>query len=253
MASIDFIDCNCMIGKRTAPLPFEPKNTEEIKKIMMYSGVKRALSFHSLSIDYHPVEGNRKLMEEISGDDFFIPVWVIMPLWTNEFTDIAVIRQQIIRHRVKALRLSPGISSLNYSIDDWSMGKLYELAEELRLPLMVDLEQTTWDELFSLTTKHPRLNIIVTKVGYRNARFLYPVMAQCKNLYVEISMYKNHLGLEHLCGTFGSERILYGSAMPAYSPGCAKAMVLNADIGEQEKINIAEGNISRLMGEVRYE
>jgi Predicted metal-dependent hydrolase of the TIM-barrel fold len=242
-----------MIGRRTMPLAFEPKNTDEIKRILKYTGISNALAYHSLAVEYHPIEGNMKLIEDIAGDDFFIPVWVVMPCWTNEFPEPAELRLQLALHRIKALRVSPGVASLNYSIDEWSMGNVFKLAEELRLPLMVDLEYTTWRDLYSLSSGHPQLKIIVTKVGYRNARFLYPIMMQCKNIHIDISMYKNHLGIEHLCNTFGSERLLYGSAMPSYSPGSAKAMVLNADIGENERINIAGGNILRLIGDVRYE
>jgi len=251
MAKPEFIDCNCMIGKRTSFPFFGPSDTAQIKSVLVKSGVKRALVYHSLSIEYHPVEGNYMLLEEIAEDNFFIPVWVVMPNHTGEFPLYEELKQDIIKNRIKALRLAPSPTGLNYSLSEWSMGEIYKLAHELKLPVMVDSDQISWDELYSLLNRHCDINIILTKAGYRSARYLYPIFNACKNLYIDISMYKNHMGLEHLCEHFGSDRLLYGSGMPLYSPGSAKSMILNADITPADKCNIAGNNILRLIGEVQ--
>jgi len=238
-----------MIGKRTSFPFFGPGDTAQIKSVLVKSKVKKALVYHSLSIEYHPVEGNSKLLEEIAGDSFFIPVWVVMPDRTGEFPSCGDLKRQIIKNGIKALRLAPSATGLNYSLSEWSLGRTYRLAQELKLPLMIDSDQVGWDDLYDLLTRHEGMNIILTKVGYRSARYLYPILDDCKNLHIDISMYKNHMGIEHLCEHFGSGRLLYGTAMPMYSPGCAKAMVLNADITDADKRNIARDNIMRLIGE----
>lgn len=249
MSGPEFIDCSCMIGKRTSFPFFGPGDTARIKSVLVKSGVKKALVYHSLSIEYHPVEGNNKLLEEIAGDSFFIPVFVAMPDHTGEFPSWGDLKGQIAKNGIKALRLAPAAAGLNYSLAEWSLGKTYGLAQELKLPLMIDGDQIGWDDLYGLLARHEGMNVILTKVGYRSARYLYPILNDCRNLYIDISMYKNHMGIEHLCGHFGSGRLLYGSAMPMYSPGCAKAMVLNAAITDADKRNIAGDNIMRLIGE----
>ena len=250
MSDFRFIDCNCMIGKRTSLPCFGPQDTAQIKSILVGNGIKRALVYHSLSIEYHPIEGNSMLLKEISGDDFFIPVWTVMPNHTGEFLMCEDLKHEIARNGIKALRLAPSAGQLNYSISEWSMGEIYKLVQELGLPLMIDSDQIGWDELYGLLNRYPGINVILTKVGYRSARYLYPMMDKCKNLFMDISMYKNHMGIEHLCRKFGSRRLLYGTAMPIFSPGSAKALILNADIAIEDKRNIAGNNILRLIGEV---
>ena len=250
MTKPEFIDCSCMIGKRTSLPSFGPGDTAQIKSVLLNSGVNRALVYHSLSIEYHPMEGNNMLLEEIAEDNFFIPVWVVIPNHTGDFLLYEELKQEIINNRIKALRLAPSSIGLNYSLSEWSMGGIYELAHELKLPVMIDSDQISWDELYSLLNRHRDINLILTKAGYRSARYLYPIIDACKNLYIDISMYKNHMGLEHLCEQFGSKKFLYGSGMPLYSPGSAKAMILNADIAPADKCNIAGNNILRLIGEV---
>jgi predicted TIM-barrel fold metal-dependent hydrolase len=246
MQSIEFVDSNCMIGKRTAPALPEPKDTSEVKSILLASGIKRALACHSRSVEYHPLEGNAKICEETEKDDFFMPVWVVMPGHTGEFPAGKKLEDLLCINNVKALKAAPG--ALNYSLSAWSMGEVYETAQKVNLPLLIDFEQIELDALNDVLGRYPSLNIILTATGYRNGRYIYPLMKLHKNLHLEISMYKNHMCIEHLCKAFGSKRIIYGSGMPKYSPGCAKAMVLNADIPEAEKRNIASRNILRLTG-----
>ena len=246
MQDIEFVDSNCMIGKRTVPDFAGPQDTADIKKILTKNGIKKALAFHSRSVEYHPLEGNAKICEETEKDDFFMPVWVVMPGHTGEFPEGKRLEELLSRDKVKAFKAAPGV--LNYSLSIWSMGEVYEAAQKVNIPILMDFEQIEPDVLNDVLSRYKSLNIILTATGYRNGRYIYPLMKLHENLYFEISMYKNHMGIEHLCQTFGSERIIYGSGMPKYSPGCAKAMVINADISDADKSNIAGLNIMRLTG-----
>ena len=250
MDTIEFIDCNCMIGPRAAPAQFGSKSTQDVKRILIESGIDKALAYHSRSIEYHPIEGNVALMNDVAGQDFFIPVWVVIPGYTGEFPGGEKLRAALKENNAAAIKVHP--EQLGHSMSTWSMGDIYNSAQELKLPILIQASHITWDMLNEVLNNFPKLNIILTSAGYRMGRYIYPLMAQHENLYLEISMYKNHLGLEHLCEAFGARRILYGSGMPEFLPGCAKAMVLKADITREEKKEIAKGNILRLIGE-RYD
>ena len=246
MDSIEFIDCNCMVGPRTAPSHFGPQSTKDVKQTLTEAGIHKALAYHSRSIEYHPIEGNMALMNDIAGQSFFIPAWVVMPGYTGEFPGGEKLKSALISSNIAAIKVHP--ERLGYSMSAWSVGDIYSIAQELKIPILIQASHITWDVLNEVLKDFPGLNIILTSAGYRMGRYIYPLMRQHENLYLEISMYKNHLGLEHLCETFGAKRILYGSGMPEFSPGCAKAMVLKADITREEKKDVAGGNILRLIG-----
>ena len=248
-----WIDSNCMIGKQSAPHPFSVRTTEEIKSELVRCGIDGALVYHAYAKEYHPLDGNDKLMEEIEQDDFFKPVWVIIPGHTGEFPTPTSLFDEIIRHRVVGVRCFPGAQNHQFSMQEWSMGEIYNYLEQRKLPLFLDLDQTNWEEIHRICQAHPLLRLVVTGVGYRNARYFFPLLEYHPYLYLELSMYKNFNGLERLVSRFGSSRFLFGTGMPVYSPGPCKNMILTAELSQSDISNMAYKNIEKLMEEVIYE
>jgi predicted TIM-barrel fold metal-dependent hydrolase len=78
---------------------------------------------------------------------------------------------------------------------------------------------------------------------------IHPLMNQCPNLYVEISYYTPHQGVEHLVQHFGPERILFGTGMPYNGPGVALGLVRYSELTDEARALIASGNLRRLMEE----
>jgi predicted TIM-barrel fold metal-dependent hydrolase len=77
------------------------------------------------------------------------------------------------------------------------------------------------------------------------------LMHSCPNLFVEISYYSSHRGVEFLAQHFRAERILFGTGMPETGPGVPLALVMYAGVSEAEKELIAGENLRRLLAAVQ--
>ena len=76
---INFIDSNCMVGRRMFCREGSPKTTEDIINIMDRAGIDKSVAFHSVAKENDPKTGNDFLEDEIGGNDRFIRQWIVMP------------------------------------------------------------------------------------------------------------------------------------------------------------------------------
>ena len=249
----EIIDCNVMIGKQTAPHRAAPKDSAEIISILQQSGITGAMVYHSYALEYHPLEGNYKLLEEVNNHAMLMPVWVIIPGNTVEFLSPDELGQEISKYEIKGLRLFPHQSFHNFSLAEWSMAAMYRLAEEMQIPLFLDMDQTDWNTIDEMLLHHPDLILVLTKISYRYTRYFYPLLKKFNRLYLEISFYKNHLGIEYLTKEFGADRLIFGTGMPSFSPGGALGLIYFSSLAAEEREKILFKNIQGLLEGIKYE
>jgi predicted TIM-barrel fold metal-dependent hydrolase len=178
-----------------------------------------------------------------------VPCVTLLPPDTEEVPPPAAHLPALIRQGVRGARLYP--KSHNFNLAEWCAGGLLAAMERHRLPLSIDLAETSWPELHDVCAAHPDLPAIVTRVNYRHERVLYPLLRLHPRLYVEISYFQGHRGIEEVVDRFGPERLLFGSGLPFFTPGAPVVMVVRADVGDAARRAIAGGNLRRLMEEVR--
>jgi predicted TIM-barrel fold metal-dependent hydrolase len=248
MAEFSFFDCHCMIGRRTERDPGEIWRVDQLLTDMAYFGIARTLVFHALAKEYAPSVGNERLLEEIEGRESLYGCWVALPPHTGEMPKPEAFVRTMIRARVRAVRVFPKLHS--FSLDEWCCGPLWKALEARRVPVLIDRDQVEWSEVWELCNAHPNLPVILTGVGYREDRKLYPLFEACDNLYVEISWYGVHLGIEEVCRRFGAGRLLFGTRMPFFTPGTALTAVRYAQISSEEKRRIAGETLQRLLEDV---
>ena len=147
----------------------------------------------------------------------------------------------------------PAAADQAYSMAEWNCGELFRVLEEGRIPLILGLEQTSWNELYELLSRHPELNVILANVNYRIDRNLYVMLEKFDHLYLETYGYKVFGGIEEICRRFGARRLVYGSGMPVFSGSAAVSMIRYAQIGEEEKRMIAYKNLETLLEGVGQE
>ena len=251
MEPMEFFDCNCTIGMRGIVNPGSFYKTEDMVKRMEHYGIKKAFVYHSMAREYNASTGNQMLMEEILNYPSLYPVWVVMHHHTGEFPEPGILIKQMKENNIKAVHMFPAVHDHNYSIAGWNCRELLAILEKCSIPLMLGLEQLSWDELYDLCCDHPGLRIILTGVSYRIDRNLYSMLEKFQYLYVETMGYKIHNGIEEICRKFGAERLVFGSGMPVYSGGAAVGMINYARISEKEKRMIAYENIETLVKGVR--
>lgn len=247
----DFFDCSCSAGMRGILNPGSFYTFGDLTQKVNDYGIKKALVYHSMAREYHPVTGNRMLMDEVGNHPCLYPVWVVMHHHTGEFPGPEKLIGQMKENNVRAVRMFPGVSDQNYCIAEWNCGELFAVLEKHEVPLMIGLEQLTWNELYELCSNHPGLRIILTEVNYRINRNLYTLLKKFEYLYIETMGYKVHHGIEEICEKLGAQRLVFGSGMPLYPGGAAVSMINYARISEKEKRMIAHENLENLLGGVR--
>lgn len=241
---LHFFDCNCQIGRFGAPAPGLALTPEALEGELQHFGIARALCYHALAKEYSPAEGNRALLEDRR--PWLEPCWVAMPHHTGELPAPQELLRQMHEADVRAVRLFP--KEHNWRLREWAAGELLAVLAEARIATLLDADQTDWDEVDAICAAHPGLPLILLRPNYRAARFLYPLFERHANLRIEFSLYQVHRGIEEICQRFGAERLVFGSALPTFSPGGPVAMVTYADVNERDKEAMAGGTLARLLG-----
>lgn len=249
---LDFFDCNMMLGTRSSIKAGAIYKTCDIIKVMEGCNIKEAAVYHCSALEYHPACGNTRLMDEIKQYPFFHPVWVLLPGFTGDFERGEKLLESLKSNNVRLVRIFPGAQKHNFSVSKWNCGELFDLLDSIRIPLIVDINDFTWDELVDIAQSYREMPLIFTRVGYRNDRNMYRILEMYENVYLETSFYKEFLGIEKIAEVFGAHRLIFGSDLPVHSGGSAVTLVTHAQISMKEKEMIAGENLKKLMQNVRY-
>jgi hypothetical protein len=245
---LNLFDANCMLGRTIAPKPGFPLAVDELLAVMDDFEIAEALAYHAMSKEFHPADGNRLLLEEIARTGRLHPTWVVMPSETGEFPDEETLVDQMLSHNVRAARVFPHPDRHNFSLKPGASGRLLRSLQSRRVPLFVDQEQIDWETVGEVCDRFPQLPLVLTNVGYRLDRLLYPLLKRFDNLHVELSSYCGHRAIEELAGRFGAGRLLFGTGLPRFTPGSAIGMLSYARISEDDRRLIAGDNLRNLLG-----
>jgi predicted TIM-barrel fold metal-dependent hydrolase len=131
---------------------------------------------------------------------------------------------------------------------------LLEAMEWLHLPIVLWHSEATWPEIAELCRGYPNLRVIVEGTGRKllyDNRIYYAFLERFPNLFLETHNLTNYLELDQLVKRFGSGRFLFGSFFPHLDPNSAAMPLSHAGFTEEDKRNIAHGNLERLLAEVQ--
>ena len=260
--AFQFFDCNTMIGRRISRTPFEFKDVDKLVSELDYLGISEALVYHSLAKEYSPADGNMRLMEEIAGYDRLHPCWVIMPHHTDEMENPVLLMRIMSDRGVKAVRMFPSppvplpeftLQLHRYSLIETVCGELLEILQRYRIPLFMEVQTffaaplVSWDRIEWLLDRYPDLPLVIGGLRQRDNRTLYALMDRFANLYLDITLYATHRGIEDIVRRFGAERMLFGSGLPVYAGGGSVIQLLYSEIEEHQKQMIAGGNLRTLL------
>ena len=239
------IDSNCMIGPTALNARGSEYTVEDLKSELDIADIDGAMVFHSLSKEHDPAMGNELILDLLSGEDRLEPVWVLLPESTGEFGPVDDVISSMMEGKVSMARVFP--KDHNFSFSEWGCGNLISALERSGMPLMIDLNQTSFDQISAVCSTHPDLKLILSDVAYRADRFIYPLLSSHPNLYIETARDQTHRCSEAICSKFGPTRLIFGSRTPELACGPMAATVRFARIGRDEKDQILGGNIGRLM------
>ncbi|MDQ3809846.1 MAG: amidohydrolase family protein [Chloroflexota bacterium] len=130
-----------------------------------------------------------------------------------------------------------------------------EAASALRLPLLIATGYPWVSEapqVGELARRYPRLRIIMTHGGQINISGLgqtdaWHVLQERTNVCIETSGVYRQDFLEEVVGTFGPERVLFGSSSPIMDMRLEIARVQQARVPEADRALMLQGNAERLL------
>jgi len=230
------MDANVRVGRSGiyGHLALEPP---ELIAEMDRFGIQQALVSHFTAEEYDASEGNAALNRDLHPR--FVPAWAISP-------DPGILTE-LEKHRPRAVRLWFNPCHHNFSSAMWSAAELYEYLQQGSILTVISCEDLDWDQLASILHNFPRLPILMLDTGYRCDRYLFPLLRRFNNLYFDSSTYVAYRQLESFVEIFGSERIVFGSRLPLYTPAAALFVLATARISHNARIAIAGENLRRLL------
>jgi len=250
---LPFFDCNAFIGRAIARQPGAPETPDELLAEMDRLGIEQALVYHAWARLGDVAEGNRALEREIAGRERLHACWVLLPHQTGEGADPVRLVAEMRERGARAARVFP--NDHMFPLAEWCFGPMAAALAESDIALLVDFGRThwrdpctDWDAVRGLCLAHPRLKVILVREGVAADRWLYPLLGELDNLFVELSYYQIHAGLAEIARRFGVERLVFGTGLPAFAAGGPMAAVLFSQLSDDEKRTVAGDGLKRMLG-----
>ncbi|MFH1740916.1 MAG: amidohydrolase family protein [bacterium] len=254
---LSFCDVNVQVGSLAVPQPWHGDlSAKGIVDLLDRYGIDEALVAHTMSREGHPSRGNARIIEEVKDFERLHPCWVILPPDSPEMPGPDILLGEMHECGVCVARVIAKYAAGGVPLDIPWMGAWYKALSDHRVPLILDMNHTSpfynefpWSMINRICRNFPDLRLILLCVGYRTQRDLYAMLAQHKNLYVDLSFYCLNGGIQDLVERFGSNRFLFGSYLPYYSPGGPKLAITYGDLPFEDRANLAGANLRRLLSE----
>ncbi|MDZ7264404.1 MAG: amidohydrolase family protein [candidate division KSB1 bacterium] len=252
MPTIKYVDCFAAIDKWAGKDPAAPWTVEKMLADMERCRIHAALVYSNFAKELHPSLGNQHVLDVCREHPRLIPCWVALPHHAEEAAIGSRFVQTMVDSGVKAVKLFPRMH--RYLLDEASVGSLLAALQEAEIPVIFDRgehevaqQQIEWEAIAPLCSRYPKLNVILHSVRWEATRYLIPLLQQCPNLYVEFSNHQGNRIIELLVEKVGADQLLFGTQMMEKSPGAAKLLIEYGEIDEQQRYQIAGGNLLRLL------
>ncbi len=246
MGDLIYFDCNVQIGKFGYKHPMHKWRTEHILEEMKRTGIAGALVYHGMAKSHSPSYGNSLLPEEIAKSNRLFGCQVLLPSHMGDFPDADEAIADMRSRGIRAAKLFP--KSHRFETDRRTIGHILDVLEQEQIPLLVDAGEVTFAQLEAILSHSRQLPVLLQGQGWSFERMLFPLMDAFPNMHIEFSALQSNRIIEMTTQRFGPERLLFGSGMPAKSPGAARALIDYARISDEDKRLIAGGNLIRLLG-----
>lgn len=243
IATFELLDISATLGRhpRVATGPGMPA---DLLRGMDRVGITGAVVTDNLAWLHEPAAGNRRVLELVADQPRLAAAWVMLPDTCGELPPPKVFAANARSSGVVACRAYPGDHGYDLSGPD-AKPVLDALADE-GLPLLVDALQTSWPAIEQVATARPGWPVIVGQVGYRTLRRIAGVLSRTENVYLDLSYFASHCGLEWLVERFGAERFLFGTGQPERDPAEAVTRLLWSELPDEVLPVIGADNLRRL-------
>ncbi len=248
--TLRLIACDPVVGLPRVPMENGARPTvDDLLKEMARLNISAAIVRHRACFDNGPFFGNEVLLEEIAGHASLIPAWVFTPDGCEPDFDPRRLLVEMLSRGVRVAWMYP--KEHYYSPRPWCAGPMYAALQAARVPLLVEYDQVSADDLHEICAAYPELRLVLLnapRLG-RN-RLLYPLLDLHPNLHLCFGpLYSVHEGIADLCRRYGARRWVFGMGYPNAEGGAGVTGLLYAGLSEVDCRAIAHENIERLLSE----
>ena len=246
---MELFDADCFVG-RWPTARHQCLDLPGLREEMARLGISRALVRHTWSWWHDPKEGNEALLRQIYSEADLRPCLAATSLLGEEMGGLDSYLALLKQANAGAVCLFP--RSHSYTLAPWSVGSLLDALQGIAMPLMLEMEETSWTEVQATLRDWPRLPVIVTRSGYRVLRNLLPLLRAHRNLYVDIAYLADNEALERIASSVGCERLLFGTGTPQVDGAGAVARLAYSGLSDNDKDMVASGNLDRLLSGIGF-
>jgi hypothetical protein len=250
MDQLKLIACDPIVGLPRVPLEGIRPTVDDLLGEMHRLCLHAAIVRHRSCIDNAPYFGNRALLEDVAGRANLLPAWVLTPDGCEPDFDIRRTVREMLSAGVHIAWMYP--KEHLYSVRPWCCGPLYAALQDARVPLLVEFDQLSADDIHEVCLAFPHLRLVLLNVPRlgRN-RLIYRLLQQHPNLCLCLGpLLSVHEGFTDLVKHFGTERWVFGTGYPVAEGGAAVTGLLYAGLPAEATQKIAHENIERWLSEV---
>ena len=239
-----YIDVNCGMGRMDYRVEQIPYTTQSLIEDMKYYRIQAAAVYSNSSKEYSFVKGNTELFRDIDNKRLF-GIATVIPGLKYEVPNHIEYLDGLRNLGAKAFICFP--KKLTHSIKPLYLENLASYMIDKKMPLLVDMPNTNWDDLQETVEAFPELNILICNVSWGDNRYLFPMMDKFPNLHFEISSNQENDILDICKMHFGIDRVLFGSNYPYKVVGAVKSMIEYSRLSENDKDKVACKNAASLL------
>lgn len=237
-------DNNVTVGRMKREY-IEPYTPEGILAVMDRFGIDKALCTHTLSEDTSIRRGEDLLLRLTDPFRERLEIKAV----TNPFLESPdELLERMCRAGARCIKIFTEKFGLAWL--DEVFGSLFCVCEEYKIPVWVDESQVDWRGLSETLERYPNLPVIVGNSKYNFFNMMTIMMRKFPNLYFDVSRFNIFDGYRVIKETIGCRRLLFGSALPKYSPGAPLTFLRNSGITDDEISGILGGNLEGLLERV---
>lgn len=235
------IDINCMIGYwPNQKLRFH--DTAGLLAAMESYRISQCVAYHSYA-HINLCQGNDLIRQIAAKSSEKIKACYVLRsnLDSAELPDAPGLMKQLREQKPVAIKLFPNMH--RYLADEFYCSELFDVLNELKLPVMFDCDQKpSYDRLPALAKNYPEIPFILLRQNLNESRYTLPLLKKTKNIFFDTSIMIDTGLIDEIVNKYGSERLLFGSAMPFYVPSGGLTMIFYARIKDSDKQNILSSN-----------
>lgn len=245
------IDGHAHIGTYSKFYPLRVRTVQQTIKAMDMAGIEKMVVSHIESFSYDPVEGNRRLKDDI--DKYpgrFIPFFNVHPRYEEQAA--AEIKKCAGDWGWKGLKLHP-----QYQVYPANCSEVKKVIEQTSKYNCVVLYHSGDNYVGSLcppsliadvAKDFPETTIVMGHMGVSDWPEAIEVAKLYKNIILDTtSCIINYGVVEYAVKHIGKERVIWGSDFPFYPFELGISKIIDSELDEESKEFILGKNIQRIM------